>query len=300
MLNDIDLRLLEIFCCIYEKKSLTEATKCLHTSQSTLSFHLKNLENQLGQKLFYRKGRRLVPTAMADKLYDYARELVEFKLRLIEDIRRLTGRDSGVVRIGASRDIGNSILPEILGEFFSKHSGNVNVELFVDNSAGVYSKVAKGEIDFGITGYIPQVTSLEFIPLYRNRVWCVSGPDMEDRVYSVEELRNIPIILREEGSGTRKSIEDTLSRHGINIRDMNLVATLNSSESIKGLLKYVPAVSFLPDLTLGGDDTLVRVKVLGLEPIFVSFHLVKNPASPLPPVGKDLMNFILTRIKTLF
>ncbi|MDQ7082053.1 MAG: LysR family transcriptional regulator [Aquificota bacterium] len=63
-----------------------------HASQSTLSFHLKNLEKQVGQRLFYRKGRQLVPTTIADRLYDYARELMDFKLRLVEDIGRFSGR----------------------------------------------------------------------------------------------------------------------------------------------------------------------------------------------------------------
>jgi DNA-binding transcriptional LysR family regulator len=55
---DIDLKLLELFCCVYEKGSISESSDCLHLSQSTISFHMHQLENQIGLKLFLQEGQK--------------------------------------------------------------------------------------------------------------------------------------------------------------------------------------------------------------------------------------------------
>ncbi|MDQ7038161.1 MAG: selenium metabolism-associated LysR family transcriptional regulator [Aquificota bacterium] len=300
MLRDIDLRLLEIFCCVYEKRSLTEATKCLHTSQSTLSFHIKNLERQVGQRLFYRKGKTLVPTTIADRLYDYAKELMEFKLRLIEDIGRFSGRRGGVVRIGASSIPGNYILPNLLGEFAGNFRGNLSLEFFIDDSGEIYRGVVEGRLDFGVVGYLPERRNLDFVRFYEDRIWAVANPEFEDRTYTLEELTNMPLIIREEGSGTRMRVEEALKHHGISLSQMNIVATVGSNEAIKVLLRHVKAFSFLSDFCIRGDQFLIKLRVSRFEPITRSFYLIKDRNRPLSPVAQEVMDFLLTKSKTAF
>ncbi|EDP75140.1 selenium metabolism-associated LysR family transcriptional regulator [Hydrogenivirga sp. 128-5-R1-1] len=300
MLRDVDLRLLEIFCCVYEKKSLTEATKCLHSSQSTISFHLKNLEKQVGQKLFYRKGKSLVPTTIADRLYDYARELMDFKLRLLEDIGRYSGRKGGVVRIGASSVPGNYILPELLGEFIENYKGNVNVELLIGDSLQIYGEVVKGRLDFGVIGYLPDRSGVEFTEFYEDRIWTVANPELEGRTLSLNELKDIPMVVREEGSGTRRRVEDILMRYGLSLRDMNVVGTFGSNDAVKRALRFVVGFSFLSEHSVRNDNFLIKLKVANFEPIVRKFYMVKDRNRPIPNVAQELMNFLLLRSKTMF
>ncbi len=300
MLRDIDLRLLEIFCCVYEKRSLTEATKCLHTSQSTLSFHIKNLERQVGQKLFYRKGKSLVPTTMADRLYDYARELMDFKLRLIEDIGRYSGRKGGVVRIGASSIPGNYILPDLIGEFVSTYRGNLNIELLIGDSEDIYRKVTAGSVDFGIVGYLPYRKEVYFERFYEDRIWAVGNPELEERTYTLEELKNLPLVIREEGSGTRSRVEEKLKKHGLSLKDMNVIAVLSSNDAIRRFLHRTMAFSFLSSFVVRGDDFLVKLRISGFDPIARSFYLIRDTSRPLSRASEELMNFLLVRAKTSF
>ncbi len=300
MLRDIDLRLLEIFCCVYEKRSLTEATKCLHTSQSTLSFHIKNLERQVGQKLFYRKGKTLVPTTIADRLYDYAKELMEFKLRLIEDIGRFSGRRGGLIRIGASSIPGNYILPSLLGEFVSNFRGNLSFEFFIADSEEIYKGVVEGRLDFGVVGYLPEKKNLDFFRFYEDRIWAVANPEFEDRTYTLEELKEMPLILREEGSGTRMRVEEALKHHGVSLSDMNVVATVGSNEAIKVLLRHMRAFSFLSDFCIRGDKFLMKLRISRFEPITRSFYLIRDKSRPLSSVAQEVLDFLLVRSKTVF
>ncbi len=299
MLRDIDLRLLEIFCCVYEKRSLTEATKCLHASQSTLSFHIKNLEKQVGQKLFYRKGKSLVPTTIADRLYDYARELMDFKLRLVEDIGRYSGKRGGVVRIGASSIPGNHILPELVGEFMEAYRGNVSVELVIGDSTEVYQKVVRGELDFGIVGYLPERENVEFVQFYEDRIWAVANPELEEKTYTLNELKSIPMIIREEGSGTRRRVEEVLRKYGVSVRDMNVVGTFGSNEAIRKVLRFVVGFSFLSEYAVRGDGFLVKLKIANFEPVTRKFYVVRDRSRPVPNIAQELMDFIVLRSKTM-
>ena len=300
MLRDIDLKLLEIFCCVYEKKSLTEATKCLHASQSTLSFHIKNLEKQVGQKLFYRKGKALVPTTVADRLYDYARELMDFKLRLVEDISRFSGRKGGVVRIGASSVPGNYILPELVGEFVESFKGNLNVEIEIGDSASVHKGVVSGKLDFGVVGYLSERKGVEFKKLFEDRIWLVGNPELEERTYSLEELKGLPLVIREEGSGTRSTIEESLRQHGLSLKDMNVVATLGSNSAILRFLRRVRAVSFLSSYAVKDDDFLLKLRVSNFGPIIRSFYLIRDPSRPVSQAAGELFDFLLLKSKTSF
>ncbi len=300
MLRDIDLKLLEIFCCVYEKKSLTEATKCLHASQSTLSFHIKNLEKQVGQKLFYRKGKALVPTTVADRLYDYARELMDFKLRLVEDISRFSGRKGGVVRIGASSIPGNYILPELVGEFVDSFKGNLNVEIEIGDSASIHRGVVSGKLDFGVVGYLSERKGIEFKKLFEDRIWLVGNPELEERTYSLEELRGLPLVIREEGSGTRSTIEESLRQHGLSLKDMNVVATLGSNSAILRFLRRVRAVSFVSSYAVKDDDFLLKLRVSNFGPVIRSFYLIRDPSRPVSQAAGELFDFLLLKSKTSF
>ncbi len=300
MLRDIDLKLLEIFCCVYEKKSLTEATKCLHASQSTLSFHIKNLEKQVGQKLFYRKGKALVPTTVADRLYDYARELMDFKLRLVEDISRFSGRKGGVVRIGASSIPGNYILPELVGEFVESFKGNLNVEIEIGDSASIHRGVVSGKLDFGVVGYLSERKGIEFKKLFEDRIWLVGNPELEERTYSLEELKGLPLVIREEGSGTRSTIEESLRQHGLSLKDMNVVATLGSNSAILRFLRRVRAVSFVSSYAVKDDDFLLKLRVSNFGPVIRSFYLIRDPSRPVSQAAGELFDFLLLKSKTSF
>ena len=295
MLRDIDLKLLEIFCCVYEKRSLTKATQCLHTSQSTLSFHIKNLEKRIGQKLFYRKGKALVPTTVADRLYDYARELMDFKLRLVEDLSRLSGRRGGVIRLGASSIPGNHILPELIGEFVESFGGDVSVELEIGDSASVYEGITSGRFDLGVVGYLPSRKGVEFRKLFEDRIWPVANPELEDRVYTLEDLKNLPLVIREEGSGTRSTLEEVLQQHVISLKDMNIIAVMGSNTAIVKFLRRVKAISFLSSYVLKGDDFLVKLRISGLSPIARSFYLIRDPSRPVSNAVEELIEFLITK-----
>ncbi|WP_164930666.1 selenium metabolism-associated LysR family transcriptional regulator [Aquifex aeolicus] len=295
-MKDIDLKLIEIFCYVYEYKSVTKASSELNMSQSTISFHMKNLETQLGQKLFYRKGKTLIPTAFADKLYEYATELTNFKRRMLEDITKFSGKNGGVIRIGASSIPGNYLLPQLLGEFIENFKGYVNVELRVSDSQDIYEKVINGDVDLGIIGYLPRTNKVDAIKFYTDRILIVGNPELEDKVYTLEELINLPLVIREVGSGTRSIVEDKLREKGLSLKEMNIVAVCNSNEAVKNTLKYVKGFSFLSSYVVKDDKFLIKLKVKNFDDITRQFYLIRDKKRPLPFLTQELIKFLIKDI----
>jgi len=293
MIKDLDLKLLEIFCCIYEEGSLINAAEKMYISQSTLSFHIKNLENRLGQRLFYRKGKKLVPTPLADKLYSYAKEIKNLKRKVIEDLSKYTGEGRGILRIGASSIPGNYIIPQILGTFKNEFNGHLEIELEVSDSLKVYKGVIEGKYDFGIIGFHPNDDRMEIKKLHEDQIRIASNPGIKQKVYSLEELKNLPLVVREKGSGTRRKVEEQLNSKGLSLKDMNVIATFSSNSAIISFLDQVEAYTFMSSIVLRQNSFLVTLTVIDFPPITRSFYLIKTKDRELPSTASEFWNFLL-------
>lgn len=286
---DVDLRLLELFCCVYEKGSLSESSNCLHLSQSTISFHMHQLEKSIGLKLFYRKGRKLLPTSNAHMLYPYARKLLELKLSVIEELKLLTGSYKGYIKIGASSIPGSYLLPEFISRYINKNPSS-RIDLTVEDSEIVLRKVESGEIDLGFTGFVQHDQRMEVREVWEDSILFVGGRGVEEWL-TLEELTSMPFILREETSGTRRFMETFFRSLGVDVRDLNVVLVVNKNEVILEVLRSIRAVSYLSSHVLKGlDSPEVRVlKVSGMETPVRKFYMVYSKDRPQSPAVRNFL-----------
>ncbi len=286
---DLDLRLFELFCCVYEKGSLSESSNCLHLSQSTISFHLHQLEKSIGLKLFYRKGRRLLPTSNAHMLYPYARKLLELKLSVVEEIKLLTGSYKGYIKIGASSIPGAYLLPEFIGRYISKNP-NTQIDLMVEDSEIVLKKVEQGVVDVGFTGFVQQDKRIQVSEVWEDSILFVGGKKIKE-VLTLEELINMPFVLREETSGTRKFMESLLKSLGVDVKGLKVVLTVNKNEVILDVLRRIRAVSYLSSHVLKGiDGEGVKVlKVSGIEVPTRKFYMLYSKDRPHSPAVRNFI-----------
>ncbi|MCS6957543.1 MAG: LysR family transcriptional regulator [Aquificaceae bacterium] len=286
---DIDLRLLELFCCVYEKGSISESSNCLHLSQSTVSFHIHQLERSIGLKLFYKKGRRLLPTSNAHILYPYAKRLLELKLSVVEEIKLLTGAYKGYIKLGASSIPGKYILPEFICRYLMKNP-NTQIDLLVDDSYRVLQMVELGEVDLGFVGFLHMDPRIHVSEIWEDRIFFVGNKEIKDEL-SLEELLKLPFILREENSGTRKFMEEFLKSHGVDVKSLNILLKVNSNSVILDILKNVRAVSYLSSNLLK-DAKAYHVKLLrvkGIEPPTRKFYLVYHKSRPQSPAVRNFL-----------
>ncbi len=290
---DLDTRLLELFCCVYEKGSISKSSNCLHLSQSTISFHINQLEKSIGLKLFYRKGRALIPTSNAHILYPYAKKILEVKLLALEEIKLISGSYKGHLRIGASSIPGTYLLPNIVGNYLLKNP-NSSIEIVVEDSMKVISMVEEGKVDLGFIGFRCTNPDFEVVEMWEDTIHFVGNKGVEKNL-SLADLVKYPFILREESSGTRRFVESVLRAKGIDIKDLNIIAVVDKNDIILSLLENVQAVSFVSSYVLRGKKDVKILNVKDIEPIKRKFYLIYDKERPQSPAVRFFLEIMMEK-----
>lgn len=222
----MDVRKLEAFCKVYELQSFSKAGEELFLSQPTISSHVANLEGELGVKLFDRMGRRVMATEAGHVLYKSAVVIFENLDRAKASIEMLRDNVVGELVVGCSTIPSHNIMPKLLYGFSGKYP-HVNFTIHTRGSDEVVKKVADGEWPVGIVGTKPMDESLVSTLLLEDEVVVVAASDapwlpIHRERLSVDELVDLPWVLRAKGSGTRHAMEDGLSEIGKSFRDLNI------------------------------------------------------------------------------
>ena len=223
----MELRHLRYFVALAEEASFTRAARRTHVTQSTLSHQIKQIEDELGQRLFDRIGKRVVITDAGEALLQSATRALR---EIDEGLRRIkTTPDplTGVLRIGATHTFNIKLIPECLAAFLAGHPA-VSVivrELFATDVATL---VESGELDLGIT-YDPQRRDrLSFEPLYIEEMVLAVGADhpfAARKRLRLVELHRQPMLLPTASSSTRRIIDAALASVGA---EPSIVAQMDS------------------------------------------------------------------------
>ncbi len=230
----MDFRRLQAFASVYELESFSKAGKDLFLSQPTISTHVLSLEDELGVKLFDRIGRRVLPTQAGQVLYNGVKKIFRIIDETKADIHDLKNQVCGQVVVGGSTIPSNYLLPAVLSDFRKKYP-EVCVDLRVGDSIKICRDVLSGELDFGIVGGFADHFDLDHGLLLKDTLYVVSSPGLKlklpDRI-TPGDLKSMPWVLREKGSGTRQAFENAMSDCGIALQDMRISTLVQSTEAL--------------------------------------------------------------------
>ena len=287
---DIDFRQIKAFEAVARRGGFSRASREIGLSQPTLSTHIINLERQLGVKLFDRTGRTVTLTPAGQVFARYSVRILDLCRESVEAVEAFSGQIRGSVRIEASTVPGEYILPRWLQEFHALNP-EIHVTLTVNDSARVLDRVASGEVPLGVTGFPGDLHSLESRILCEDDLVLICPPGMfpgtGGKALPLETIREIPLIRREEGSGTRAALERTLVEHGVEPDSIQWAATLGSTRAvIEGVLAGLGG-AFVSGSTVareiaGGE--LVSVDLAGFR-VRRNFFVVSNPKRTLSPAA---------------
>ncbi|RMH19764.1 MAG: LysR family transcriptional regulator [Acidobacteria bacterium] len=292
----MDLRLVEIFCYVYQEMSFSRAAERLGLTQPTISGHIKTLEQRIDTRLFDRLGREIAPTRAGELLYVYAEQIVELKRAAAEAMNRFLSRLEGRLVLGASTIPGEYLMPARIARFRDSYP-NIEISMVIHDTRQVVAGVRKGEIDLGFVGAKLPYPTLSYEPFARDRVVLVvpAGPEWAFDSISLAELRNRPLLVREEGSGTRMMLERALSDSGLGLGDFHIVAELGSTTAIKEAVKTQLGAAFVSSLSVESDlrgGLLRKIEVQGLEPIDRSIFTVINNRRASSPLREAFLEFL--------
>lgn len=280
-----------MFVAVYREKSFTKAAELLSTSQPTVSEHIQNLETKLECRLFDRLGRSIVPTIEADLLYRKAAAILEDLRCLKEEIATTGQAMSGELIIGASTIPGAHILPAIAASFKNEFPG-ISFEIRIYDSAHIVSAVANNELLIGVVGAKISIPGLIFQPFAEDElILATASTNTVPSEITKDELVRLPFIVREKGSGTRKSIEYLLRRQSHTLNQFNICATLGSSAAVKEAIKSNLGVSIVSRHAVRDElanGTVREVQVIGLT-MKRSFYIVTSSKRTQPNHYKQFL-----------
>jgi DNA-binding transcriptional LysR family regulator len=291
----IETRHLRIFVTVYKARSFTKAAEQLYTSQPTVSEHIQNLEARLNCKLFDRLGRSILPTAEAEILYPRALAILEDLQMLESEIAASRDRVSGELIIGASTIPGAYILPGLAASF-KKEYPEISFEIRINDSAKIVEAVAGNELLLGVVGAKITTAKLQYQPFAEDElILAAAASNPVAGQITIKELSELPFIVRERGSGTRKSTESLLAQQQHTLNNLNICATLGSSAAVKEAIKANLGVSVISrhaiqDELLSGKIREIQIPGLTMKR---NFYIVTPAKRTLPNHYQELKNRLL-------
>lgn len=248
----MNLKQLEAFVEVAESESFSKAAKKLFLTQPTVSAHISSLEKELDVRVFVRNTKEVALSEEGQKLYRYARQILDLTDEIREEFGRERENDKNCIVIAASTIPSQYLLPEILAKFNEKYPGE-QLKLSEMDSAQVAEQVAAGKADIGFTGTVLEKKHCQYIPFYKDHLVIIT-PDLpkyrelqkrEEEIFWIQDEK---MIMREEGSGTRKEAEKQLRHLGIRTERLNIIASIANQETIKKSVMQGMGISILSSL----------------------------------------------------
>jgi len=287
---------LSTFVRAAEQGSFTAVAVDLDITQAAVSQRIAVLEKELRVSLFDRRAGKNTLTEAGQRLYRYARRILDLHEQAREDLGDFHAPVSGDLPIAASSVPGECFLPALLSAFHAKHP-QVHVRATVSDSGSVMTDVEKGKASLGLLGQKVERVGLESRPIGTDSLVLItpSGhPWATRRSISLDALAGEPLIIREPGSGSRCALEKGLDRVGTSLARLSVSFELGSNAGIKDAVKRGLGVAFLSRFCVQKElkaKELRAVHVRGLR-LTRQFYLVYHRRRPLSPAASTFLHFL--------
>lgn len=238
----LDFRL-KTFVTVWEEKSFTKAADKLCITQPAASQHIKNLEARFGTSLFRFVGRQFFLTDAGAILYRYASSAQSEGKK----VEALLASQRGIpLRFGATRTIGEYVLPSALAYYLHNHP-DAKLSMIVDNTHALLGMLLDGTIDFAFIEGIFDRKAYKTDVFLRDVFLPVCSPHdpLAQGTVELADLLQRRLIVREQGSGSRVILENALAGYNARIEDFHRVLELGNLEAIKGLVSEGLGIAFL-------------------------------------------------------
>ncbi|GAB4033384.1 LysR family transcriptional regulator [Spirosoma gilvum] len=285
------LHQLQVFLKIAQTQSITKAADELYLTQPAVSIQLKNFQDQFDIPLTEIIGRKLYLT-------DFGREIAQAAEKIVNEVYAINyktlsykGLLFGRLRISVV-STGKYVMPYFLAGFMQAHEG-IDLKMDVTNKQKVLESLASNEVDFALVSIVPQQLAVQRIELMPNKLYFVGGANsiQQTQVLEPQALKNLPLIYREAGSGTRYMMEKFIADNQIQVRKK---LELTSNEAVKQAIMAGLGYSIMPLIGIRseiqrGDLTIIPVSGLPLQ---TSWNLIWLKDKPFSPVSQAFMNYL--------
>lgn len=293
----MELHHLRIFLSVYKNRSFSRASVEHRLAQPTVSEHIKTLERELNCTLFERLGKKIIPTREAEVLYNHALELIEKAENVKGVLGRLKKDVSGELIVGASTIPGTYLLPELMADFKRKHPG-VSFQVRVGDSQEIVQQVVSHHVLLGIVGSKITDAHVSYTPFLEDELIVVAAPTfMKSARISPKDLCSYPMVLREEGSGTRREAERLLGRQGVSCGSVKVAGIFGSTDAVKQAAKVGLGLTIVSRFSVTEElkhKSLMEVKLSG-PPMKRMFYIATHKKRALPLLYSLFLDHLKTK-----
>lgn len=285
------LNQLQVFLKVVQYESVTKAAEELHLTQPAVSIQLKNFQDQFDVALTEVIGRRIYITA-------FGREIAAAAEKIIQEVQAINymtleykGRLTGRLKI-SSVSTGKYVMPYFLSDFMKDHSG-VELSIDVTNKKKVIESLEKNEIDFALVSVLPSQMNIEKLDLLQNKLFLVgnSKANITSGVKSNDAFQDLPLIFREKGSGTRKTMEGFLKSNTVTV---NKKMELTSNEAVKQAVLAGLGYSIMPLIGLKNELSNKELQIIPMKglPITTNWSLIWLKGKKHSPVSLAFLDHL--------
>ena len=294
----MDFRNLTTFVQVAELCSFTRAAENLGYSQSTVSFQIKQLENELGVQLFERIGHTVQLTDDGRDALAYAQEICRISLEMAQSPER-RNQVQGLVRIAMSDSMCSHLMEKSYTQFHRAFP-DISLKVITAGTTEMYRLLEHNEVDVVCTldnhlyntSYVIACEQKENVHF----VCAADHPLANKKGIGVQELLEQRFILTEKGMSYRRMMDERMARESIEIKP---ILEMGSTDQICRLVAENHGISFLPDFVTERDvrtGKVVRLDVPGFEVDLwkqLVYHRDKWMSKPLKAVLKSLSSSLM-------
>jgi len=285
------LNQLQIFLKVVQTQSVTRASEELHLTQPAVSIQLKNFQDQFDIPLTEVVGRKIFVTDFGHEIAHAAENIINQVYAINYKTLAYKGQLAGRLKISVV-STGKYVMPQYLADFMKQHDG---IELLMDvtNKSKVIESLENNEVDFALVSILPEKLNIEKMDLLQNKLYLVgNGQQKFKKGISAKEIfKDLPLIFREKGSGTRQTMESFFVKHNIEVLKK---MELTSNEAVKQALIAGLGYSSMPLIGIKNElhaDELQIIPIKGL-PIKTTWSLIWLKGKKHSPLSLAFMDYL--------
>lgn len=254
----MNLKQLEAFVQVAEGGSFSKAAKELFLTQPTISSHISSLERELNARLFVRNTKEVSLSEDGNKLYKYAKQMLELQREIEVSFGMDEEGEARIVTIAASTIPAQYLLPEVLTRFSERYPQE-QIRIQETDSSKVVMQIVDHRVDIGFTGTVLEKKHCKYIPFYKDELVIITPNTPKYQKMAQEAPTDISwikkehVIMREEGSGTRKEAELQLKGAGVKFASLDIIASIENQETIKKSVRQGMGISILSKLATADE-----------------------------------------------
>lgn len=287
------LNQLQIYLKVVQTMSITKAAEELNLTQPAVSIQIKNFQAQFEIPLIEIIGKKIYVTEFGLEIAKSAEGIIDQVYAI--NYKTMAFKDQLIGRLKISIvSTGKYIMPYFLTDFLKTNPG-VEISIDVTNREKVFQSLENNEVDFSLISTDINSPSFEYIDILENELYLVGNPQTANLnpTFAFKEFnQELPLIFRENGSGTRKVMETYLKKQGIHaLKKLELMSNEAVKQAVMAGLGYsiMPMIGIKNELKNG---QLSIIKRSGL-PISTTWKLIWHKEKSPSPVAKAFMNYII-------